>query len=169
MYEGAEKASELDALYRDMNRIRESLSESNQLFAALDNPLWQAADKIAALEAVAKKLNFCQSSLNTLKILAENKKLSLLPEIIEQFTKYFQELHNIAEVEVTTVIPLNAQQQNLLQTKLMRLFHKEKIILRYIINPQIIGGLIIKYGTNFIDNSVKHKLHILEQLMKGIK
>ena len=59
-------------------------------------------------------------------------------------------------------------QENLLKIKLENIFHKQ-ILLRYVINPQIIGGLVIKYGTSFIDNSVRHKLNALEQLMKGTK
>ena len=74
----------------------------------------------------------------------------------------------MAEVEVTTVIPLTEKQENMLKSKLENIFNKQ-IILHYIINPQIIGGLVIKCGTNFIDNSIKHKLNALEQLMKGIK
>ena len=80
----------------------------------------------------------------------------------------YQQKNNIAEVEVTTVMPLSSQQETLLKSKLSAIFKRE-ILLRYIINPQIIGGLVLKYGTNFIDNSVKHKLDALEQLMKGTK
>ena len=69
---------------------------------------------------------------------------------------------------MTTVVPLDKSQEKKLIGKLEAVFHKE-IILKYVINPQIIGGLVIRYGTNFIDNSILHKLNALEQLMKGTK
>ena len=106
--------------------------------------------------------------LNALKLLLLNDNFGALPQTLEQFILLYQQKHNIAEVEVTTVIPLNKQQENLLKQKLSAIF-KRDILLRYVINPQIIGGLVLKYGTHFIDNSIKHKLDALEQLMKGTK
>lgn len=168
MYDGAEKVGQLDDIYNDANVLSEIISEKKDEFAALNNPLWKYSQKEEVLQAVCNKLGFSQSMLNTLKLLAQNGKLNVLEQTLKQFILLYQEKHNIAEVEVTTVMPLNSDQENLLKTKLANIFHKQ-IILRYIINPQIIGGLVIKYGTNFIDNSVKHKLNALEQLMKGTK
>ena len=44
---------------------------------------------------------------------------------------------------------------------------KQKIIINYSINPTILGGLIIEYGSTRIDDSLKGKLSRLEQVMKG--
>ena len=120
------------------------------------------------MQEICAKFDFSQSMLNTLKLMAQDGKLNILELILKQFILLYQEKHDIAEIEVTTVMPLSDEQEDLLKTKLANIFHKQ-IVLRYVINPQIIGGLMIKYGTNFIDNSVKHKLNALEQLMKGTK
>ena len=45
----------------------------------------------------------------------------------------------------------------------------EYVLINYVIDANIIGGLVIRSGTNFIDNSIQHKLNALDQLMKGIK
>lgn len=168
MYEGAEKANQLDDMYNDANVLSEVIGEKKDEFAILNNPLWKYSQKEEVLQSICDKLKFSQSMLNALKLMAQNGKLNVLGQTLKQFILLYQDKHNIAEVEVTTVVPLNSNQENLLKTKLENIFHKQ-IILRYVINPQIIGGLMIKYGTNFIDNSVKHKLNALEQLMKGTK
>ena len=168
MYEGAEKSGQTDEMYTNANLIKSALDEGAEGFDALNNPLYKFAQKEQVLDYLAQKLHLCSTLLNTLKILAQNNELNILYQVLNQFILIYQQKHNIAEVEITTVVPLNSAQEHILKDKLTTIFNKQ-IKLRYIINPQIIGGLIIKYGTNFIDNSVKHKLDALEQLMKGTK
>lgn len=168
MYDSTKATNNADVLYNDVCILKSAFDNGTQELLKLNNPLWKFEQKASVLEYLAQKTHLCSNMLNTLKILAQNNDLNILPEVLNQFILLYQNQHNIAEVEVTTVIPLSLQQENLLKSKLAAIFNKE-ILLHYIINPQIIGGLVLKYGTNFIDNSVKHKLDALEQLMKGIK
>ena len=146
MYDGAEQAGDLNAIYANAQRLA----------------------NMSVAETLANKLQFCQSMLNTLKILAQTGKLNLLQMICGQFVELYQQRHNIAQVDVTTAVELAPAQDAKLKDKLKAIFKKE-ILINYIIDPQIMGGLIIKNGTNFIDNSIRHKLSALEQLMKGTK
>lgn len=168
MYEGAEQVNQLDELYENAGVLSDLVGTQKAEFYKLNNPLWKYSQKEEVLQAVCSKYGFSQSMLNTLKLLAQNGKLNVLEQTLQQFILLYQQKHNIAEVEITTVVPLNDTQEKLLKSKLEAIFHKQ-VILRYVINPQIIGGLIIRYGTSFIDNSIKHKLNALEQLMKGTK
>ena len=168
MYDGAEQAGDLNAIYANAQRLANmSVADSAQM-EKLNNPLISTDDKIRVLETLANKLQFCQSMLNTLKILAQTGKLNLLQMICGQFVELYQQRHNIAQVDVTTAVELAPAQDAKLKDKLKVIFKKE-ILINYIIDPQIMGGLIIKNGTNFIDNSIRHKLSALEQLMKGTK
>ncbi|MBR1600163.1 MAG: ATP synthase F1 subunit delta [Alphaproteobacteria bacterium] len=168
MYDGAEEANQLDLLYADAGILGSIVIEKKEEFNKLNNPLWKYAQKEEVLADICRKLNLSQSMFNTLRLLAQNGKLNILEPTLKQFILIYQNKHDIAEVEITTVMPLTSSQEILLKDKLENIFHKQ-ILLRYIIDPQIIGGLVIKYGTNFIDNSIKHKLRALEQLMKGAK
>lgn len=168
MYDSTETTGNAEILYNDACVLKAALENGAQDLLQLNNPLWKFEQKAQILEYLAQKIPLCSNMLNTLKILAQNNDLNILPQVLNQFVLLYQNKHNIAEVEVTTVMPLSARQESLLKSKLAMIFHKE-ILLRYIINPHIIGGLVLKYGTNFIDNSVKHKLDALEQLMKGTK
>lgn len=168
MYEGAEQAGQLDRVYDDACRLKSVLGEHEAEISKLNNPLWNNEDKIAVLKILAEKIGLHQVMFNTLQLLAQNRKLNLLLSIMDQFILRYQQRHNIAQIDVLTVVPLTDRQDLLLKEKLKKIFQKE-VILNYVIDPQIIGGLVIKYGTNFIDNSIKHKLCALEQLMKGAK
>lgn len=168
MYDGSSEAQELEALYADVLKLNNAVQGKNDFFRKLGSPLLKYAQKEEILQDVCRKSGFSQSMLNTLKLLAQNNRLNILEQTLRQFILLYYEKHNMIEAEITTIMPLNKQQEDLLKNKLEKIFAKQ-IILRYIINPQILGGLIIKCGTGFIDNSIKHKLNALEQLMKGIK
>ena len=168
MYEGATLAQETEYMYADAQKLQDILQQDLALLRQIDNPLWSADAKDGIITAVAQKMNLCCSMLNSLKVLAENRKMNLLPLVLQQFNLIYQEKNNIAEVQVITVMALSQQQEDLLKEKLAAVFNK-KIILKYVIAPEIIGGLVLKYGTNLIDNSLKHKLNALEQMMKGNK
>ena len=168
IYGGADSAGDLVSVYKEMMLLRDVLQQSADDFKKLDNPLWPLAEKYKVIESIVKKFHFCKSMNNTLKLIIANRKAAVLPLIVKEFIKRYQDSNNIAEVDVTTAIELSEKQDHLLKEKLARIFNK-KIEVNYEINPQILGGLVIQYGTNFIDNSVKQKLNALEQLMKGAR
>ena len=168
LYEGAEKAGDIELAHKNISVLKSVIAENSDNFMKINNPLGKLNDKIQILEFLAQKLDLTTSMVNLLKILAQQGKLNLLAQVLQQFNLLYNNKHGIAEVEITTVTPLSEKQKILLKEKLAAIFNKQ-ITLNYIINPQIIGGLVIRYGTNFIDNSIKHKLNALEQMMKGKK
>lgn len=168
LYDGAERTKEAQLAYADAQHLQALSAEDLALLEHLNTPLGQMSDKLSIIDALAQKMSLCNSVRNTLKILTQNRKLNLLSLIMAQFIVLYQQKHDIAEVEVRTVMALSESQDRLLKEKLSALLHK-KILVNYVIDAHIIGGLVIRYGTNFIDNSIQHKLNALDQLMKGIK
>lgn len=168
LYDGAEHAKEAQLAYADAQHLQALPKTDLALLEQLNTPLGQMSDKLSIIDALAQKMSLCNSMRNTLKILTQNRKINLLPLIMAQFIALYQQKHNIAEVEVRTVIALNEAQDRLLKEKLSAILQK-KVLINYVTDTNIIGGLVIRYGTNFIDNSIQHKLNALDQLMKGIK
>ena len=168
MYELAAENKQLQEAYHDMRQLEQLDSSTLELLKKTDNPLWKNDDKEKLIKPFAQKIRLHSDSVNMLKLLAANNKMFLLPRISEQFIRLYHQKHNIAEVLVTTVIQPSAKQEKNLIKKLTAVFGKN-ISLKYIIDPDIIGGLIIQYDTYLIDMSVRHKLNSLEQIMKGSK
>lgn len=166
LYDGAAECCDLQTVYDRALYLRNLSPQNFTELNKLNNPLIKSEEKLQLLSLVAEKLKLNEPMANMLKIMAQKNKLNLLLPTIEQFIELYQSRHNIAEVVVTTVQALSASQEQLLKQKLTKIFQKE-IVLRYIINPQIIGGLVLQYGSNLIDVSIKHKLDALEKLMKG--
>lgn len=168
MYKAAEQNKQTNLLYENVLALRSAMAEDIEGFKYLNNPLWSFYAKENIIEAFSKKLKFCPTMVNTLKLLAQNRQLDNLLPILNQFIADYQEKHQIAEIRVETAITLSPEQDKKLKEKLAKIFNK-KIVINYQINPQILGGLVIQCGTLLIDSSVRNKLNRIEQLMKGTK
>ena len=132
----------------------------------LANPLWDVASKKAALKAVAEKLQLSKESLNCLDIIADNNRFAELEMILEAFVHLYYQKQNITEIAVDSAKKLSEAQSKKVLQMLEQKFGK-KIVVNYQVNPELLGGLRVQYGSTMIDDSVLGKLNRLEMMMKG--
>ena len=166
LYDAAEEKKCLDAVLRNVDELLKAYPDYQDSVAFLANPLWEIDDKIAALKAVAQKLKLHDEVLNCLEIVAQNNRFAEYRLILQAFRQIYFEKHNIAEVDVESVLPLSSAQDAALKTNL-KSFLKKDILINYHINPDIMGGLVVSYNSEMIDDSLKGKLNRLETIMKG--
>ncbi len=166
IYEAAEADGDLKRVAEDLQKLREALADDGMIVKYLANPLWEIQDKKEALKVVAAKLKLAPESLNSLLVIADNNRFAELPDILDGFRRVYHEKHGIAEVRVETVKPLSKAQDEKLKANLKK-FLKKEVLVNYEIKPEILGGLVISYGSDMIDDSIKGKLNRLETVMKG--
>ena len=94
---------------------------------------------------------------NLIKLLAENGKLALLPEIAALYEQFKAEDEGLVEAEVVSAMELDADQENAIARSLKkRLGRDVKITTR--IDESLMGGAIIRAGDLVIDGSLKGRL-----------
>lgn len=94
---------------------------------------------------------------NFLLILAENKRLALLPEISTMFAFYRAELERTVNLKVTTAFEMTPDEQHSLAEALSRKLER-KVALETAVDRSLIGGVVINSGDLVIDASVRGKL-----------
>jgi F-type H+-transporting ATPase subunit delta len=103
---------------------------------------------------------------NFLQLLADNRRLKLLPEIAAQFEVLRSEAERIADVEVTSAQALSAEQASSLQAVLER-----RLGLAVRLHPQVdkslVGGAIVRYGDFVVDGSLRGRIERLGAAMSG--
>jgi len=117
------------------------------------------AEVLAELAAKSgQKLD--QQARNFVQLLADNRRLTLLPEIAAEFERRRAEAENTLEVELVAAMPVPAEEQK----RLSEALHKKlghKITLKYVEDKSLIGGAVIRAGDLVIDGSVREKLALL--------
>lgn len=93
-----------------------------------------------------------------IRLLAENHRLAVLPEIAALFKSYRQAQEKIVTVEVTSAIPLGEAYQRKLSAALERRLQRQ-VSLQCQVDASLSGGAIIRAGDMVIDGSVRGKLN----------
>ena len=102
--------------------------------------------------------------INLVKVLAENDRIAVLPEIARLFEQLKTEAENKIEAEVVSAMPLTAEQRESIQKGLKKRFGKDVELVEKE-DPTLIGGAVIRAGDLVIDGSVKGKLNKLESVV----
>lgn len=124
--------------------------------ALIDNPsVTQEQKAKLLLEVCEGKLS--EQGQNLLSILAENKRLALLPQIAIQFDQLKAEQEKSVDVEIQTAFELKSEQEEKLAKALAAKLDR-KINLSSKVDRSIIGGAVIRAGDLVIDASVRGKL-----------
>lgn len=132
-----------------------SLVENEQIKEFLTGSLsaQKVADTVIAISG--EQLN--QHGQNLIRLMAENKRLSAIPAVFEEFTHYVEEHQAIAEVNVTSAQPLNATQiEKIAAAMEKRLVRKVKVNCN--VDNQLIAGVIIRTEDFVIDGSSRGQL-----------
>ncbi len=110
--------------------------------------------------------NFDHSARNFIHILAEHKRLPLLPLILEQFEQFKTAEQKRVEAEVISAFPLTKVQQKTLIDKLQKKLATE-VCLTLRVDESLLGGVVIRYGDLVIDSSVQARLKKLADALRA--
>ena len=103
---------------------------------------------------------------NLIKVMAENNRLSVLPEVLEQFIALRASLEATVEVEVISATTLNdAQLVKITAAMEKRLSRKVKLNCK--IDKSVMAGVIIRSGDMVIDGSVRGRLERLADVLQS--
>ncbi len=121
-------------------------------------PQQELADLIIGVAGLA----LSESGNNLVRVLAENQRLPLVPEIAAQYEQLRAQAENRLNVEVTSAMPMDDDQQQRLRDSLAERFGRN-IELSVSIDPELMAGAIIRAGDQVIDGSARGRLERLAQ------
>ena len=149
--------------WSDMLSVAAQFAADDELAKILVHPALTAQQQATALtDLCGDKLN--QAGKNFLMILSENKRLTLLPEIVEAFEELKAAQEHAVDVNVTSAFALTDAQQETLSLALKNKLQCD-VRLTSEVDQALVGGVIIRAGDLVIDGSVRGKLAKLAEAM----
>ena len=103
---------------------------------------------------------------NFIKVMAENERLLVLPQVAEQFSELKTEYEKTANVDVTSAVKLTKQQEVAISAALEKRLDR-KVKLNCIVDASVVSGLLIKSGDMVIDGSLQGKLSRLATTLQS--
>ncbi len=165
LFDLAVEGGALDAVAASLTALRGALAESHDFAALVASPLVGRADAGRAAAAVAGSLGLDALTTKFLGLLAANRRLDRLADIIAAFDRILAAHRGEMTATVTSAHPLTSAQMDALAAQLnKRLGRAVSIDAR--VDPALLGGLVVQLGSQLIDNSIRTRLTAFAQAMK---
>ena len=149
-----------DRIGEDMRSLIEVIQSSSELQQLLANPFVTLNAKKAILERVVGD-SVHPYTRNFLKLLVDRRRILFLEGICQQYLALLRKLNQTVLAEVTAAVALSEAQQQQVREKVLGITGARSVDLEIKIDPEIIGGVIIKVGSQFIDASLRGQLRRL--------
>lgn len=148
------------AVNADMKLVFATIKGNQELKDFLNNPVVKGEMKQNALLEIFPSMQ--AESKGLLHLLLVNKRFEILQPIASQYNLLFDDASGVETAIVTTAIALTPELETLVMAKLKE-FSNKTITIKNVINPEIIGGFVIRIGDKQYNASVANKLQQLKQ------
>jgi F-type H+-transporting ATPase subunit delta len=157
-FEYARGANDFAAWSRGLARLAEIVADP-RVAALTKSPQWSAAD-VATLIVDVGGASLNPGMQNFVRVLAENHRLLLLPEIAAHYEEFRSAVENTVDVEVVSAVKLDAAQSDKLSAALTRRL-KRNVRMKNSVDATLLGGAVLRAGDLVIDGSLKGRLERL--------
>jgi len=149
--------AELEGLwgfFRDVPRAR----------LLLESPATTRQQSSDLLDRIEKAVELAPQVKNLLRVMVDERRFPLFREIVEGYRREIDRYHGVVEVEVATAQPLDESERETLRGTLQRsVAGGQDVRLDLTVNPELLGGAVIRIGSVVYDGSLVSQLNQLRQ------
>ncbi|MEO1762241.1 MAG: ATP synthase F1 subunit delta [Cyanobacteria bacterium J06629_18] len=155
-----------DKFDSDVRSLLNLIKESQPLQNFFANPFISGEDKKGV---ISKILSDDTNPIfrNFLMLLVDRRRITLVEDIAQEYLAKLRELNQTVLAEVISAVPLTDEQQQTIKEKVKSMTDAREVELDSTIDSDIIGGVIIKVGSQVIDSSLRGQLRRLSLSLKG--
>ncbi len=157
---------QIDAVSRSLGLLAQALVDSRDFAELVSSPLVSRQDAGKAFDAIGRELSLDPITTNFIGVLARNGRKNQLQNVIRAFRRFAADHRGETTAEVVTAHALKDDQLAALKQQLRTRAGRD-VAIETRIDPEILGGIVIKMGSQMIDASIRTKLNKLAEAMKG--
>ena len=164
VFDIALEKNELELWQSDLQKVVDAVSEGDFL-AALESPKIKFEVKSRLLKERLESIN--PLALNLLLLLVSKSGIGMIGEIAREYRLLLNAYRGIKSADVISALPLDDKDEKELADKLGTLVDA-KVELKSKVEPEILGGLVVRVGGKLLDGSTRSKLLALKkELVSG--
>ncbi|MGE3146762.1 MAG: F0F1 ATP synthase subunit delta [Pseudorhodoplanes sp.] len=165
LFELALEEKQIDKVKADLDAFDKLVAEYAELDRLVRSPVYSSDEQTKALGAVLDKTGISGISSKFLKVVASNRRLFAVRDIVKTFRKLVAAHKGEVTAEVTVAETLKDEHLAALKAALKGVTGKD-VDLNVKVDPSIIGGLVVKLGSRMVDSSLRTKLNSIKFAMK---
>lgn len=157
LFDVADEASAVAKVEKDLAALGHALEESEDLQRFLTNPLLSRETQSEAMEAILAKMKATPLTKQFILMLANQKRLPLLPQIAALFIEWTASARGEINGELVSAGELSDKEVKLVETRLTKAYGK-KVNLATREDAALLGGVVVKIGSQQLDSSLAGKI-----------
>jgi F-type H+-transporting ATPase subunit delta len=166
LYAHADENHMLDTVVFQMENLGRMIDGSADFRRLLESPLIDVKTATAAAQAVLVNEGFGKEVRDFVGVISVNRRLRVLRDIVSAFAALVAERRGIVTAHVASAHPLNDVQRQQLRARLIEAGYGN-VNIDERVEPDLLGGLVVKIGARLYDTSLKSRLQRLQYAMKG--
>lgn len=152
---------------QDVRSLLNVMDESQELKQFLGNPTIKPEDKKAVLQRLVGE-EVDQYMRNFLMLLVDRGRIIFLEGIGKQYLALLREVNQTVLASVTSTVELNEGQQQTVRERVKAMTGATEVEIETKIDPSLLGGVIIKVGSQVIDSSLRGQLRRIGISLKAV-
>lgn len=161
IFEESEKKDSLKEIAKEFEAINQVLNASPDLIQALSNPVIDSTQKLAVLKKIFPSVHPDISRL--FEIVSEKRRENILQHIAQSFLNMHDEKLGLKRVAIQTTVPLQSEVEHRISDWIKSKTGANTVLIDNKVNKDIIGGMVIRFGDNLIDSSIKSQINKLKK------
>ena len=166
LFDLARDQRQIESVGGSLDALSQALLDSKDFAELVSSPLVSRDEAGKAFAAIAPQFNLDPITANFLGVLARNGRKGELRNVIRAFRRLAAEHRGEVTADVTTSRPLSDDQIAALKAQLRTRAGRD-VTIDATVDPTILGGIVVKLGSQQIDASIRTKLNRLASAMKG--
>ena len=166
LFDLARDQRQIESVATSLDALAQALLDSKDFNELVTSPLVSREEAGKAFGALAPDLGLDPITANFLGVLARNGRKNELRNVIRAYRRLAAEHRGETTAEVITARPLNDDQLAALRQQLRARAGRD-VAIEAEVDPTILGGIVVKLGSQQVDASIRTKLNRLAQAMKG--
>jgi ATP synthase F1 delta subunit len=162
LFEVAQEQDKLDLVRDQLGAFADALDASRELQTFFFSPYFSTAEKSDGLDRAVTDAD--PVVVNFLKLLIENHRTPAVFRVRREFDRLWREENKLLPVQITSAVALDQATVTLLGDRIAQQTGR-KIDLSASVEPDIIGGIVVRVGNSILDASIRNRL---EQLRKQV-
>jgi F-type H+-transporting ATPase subunit delta len=166
LFDLARDQRQIESVGKSLDALGQALLDSKDFNELVTSPLVSREEAGRAFAALAPQIGLDPVTTNFIGVLARNGRKSQLQGVVRAFRRLAAEHRGEATAEVVTARPLNDKQVAALGQQLRARAGRD-VTIDATVDPTLLGGIVVKLGSQQIDASIRTKLNRLASAMKG--
>ena len=160
LFEVAQEQKKLDKVRDELGEFADAVDKSRELQVFLFSPYFSTKEKVEGLDKAISGAD--ETTVNFLKLLIEKHRTPVIFRVRAEFDRLWEQENKLLPVQVTSAVQLPKSTVKQIGDRIAEQTDR-KVELTSTVDPDILGGIIVRVGNSVLDASIRNRLDTLRR------